>query len=119
MFQYFDLLGRSRWLHTVPYDDLYGSMALFAWLFGITYLVLEIFHRQRTVGAVVTMLLVGWVGRLERLLPSQAAAPASGARSAIRVARDTDHVGICGVCAVVRAEPGLSGAGSVAAFAGG
>src|SRR5271155_2897615 len=60
VFQYFDLLARSRWLHTVPYDDLYGSMALFAWLFGITYLVLELLHTQRSVGAVVTLLLVGW-----------------------------------------------------------
>jgi ABC-type transport system involved in cytochrome c biogenesis permease subunit len=86
-FQYFDLLGRSRWLHTVPYDDLYGSMALFAWLFGITYLVLEIFHRQRSVGAVVTLLLVGWVGGLGAFLPSQAAAPppARGALFALHV----------------------------------
>ena len=45
-------------MHTVPYDDLYGSMSLFAWLLGVTYLGLEIFHRQRTVGAFVTLLLV-------------------------------------------------------------
>ena len=69
--QYYDLLERSRLMHTVPYDDLYGSMSLFAWLFGITYLVLEIFHRQRTVGALVTLLMFAWVGLLGAFAPTQ------------------------------------------------
>ena len=30
--QYFALLERSHWIHSIPYDDLYGSMSLFAWL---------------------------------------------------------------------------------------
>jgi hypothetical protein len=34
--QYLSLYQRSLALHTVPYDDLYGSMSLFAWLLGIT-----------------------------------------------------------------------------------
>ena len=38
---YFALLDRSHGTHAVPYDDLYGSMSLFAWLLGITYLGLE------------------------------------------------------------------------------
>jgi ABC-type uncharacterized transport system permease subunit len=50
---YFALLERSRGLHTVPYHDLYGSMSLFGWLLGLTYLGLEIYHRQRSVGAYV------------------------------------------------------------------
>jgi ABC-type uncharacterized transport system permease subunit len=50
---YFALLERSRGLHTVPYHDLYGSMSLFGWLLGVTYLGLEIYHRQRVVGAFV------------------------------------------------------------------
>jgi ABC-type transport system involved in cytochrome c biogenesis permease subunit len=58
--QYFALLERSHWIHSVPYDDLYGSMSLFAWLLGITYLGLEIFHGQRSVGAFVTLLLTVW-----------------------------------------------------------
>jgi ABC-type transport system involved in cytochrome c biogenesis permease subunit len=61
---YFALLERSRWTHTVPYDDLYGSMSLFAWLLGLTYLGLEMLHRQRSVGAFVTLLLIGWLGCL-------------------------------------------------------
>lgn len=50
---YFALLERSRGLHTVPYHDLYGSMSLFGWLLALTYLALEFFHRQRSVGAFV------------------------------------------------------------------
>lgn len=59
---YFALLERSRGLHTVPYHDLYGSMSLFGWLLGLTYLGLEIYHRQRSVGAfVLPFLLVFFV----------------------------------------------------------
>ncbi len=50
---YFALLERSRGLHTVPYHDLYGSMSLFGWLLALTYLSLEFYHRQRSVGAFV------------------------------------------------------------------
>ncbi len=50
LLHYFALLARSRGAHAVPYQDLYGSMSLFAWLLGVTYLGLEIFHRQRSVG---------------------------------------------------------------------
>lgn len=47
------LLERSRVVHAVPYEDLYGSMSLFAWLLAVTYLGLEILHRQRSVGPFV------------------------------------------------------------------
>jgi ABC-type uncharacterized transport system permease subunit len=50
---YFALLERSRGLHTVPYHDLYGSMSLFGWLLALTYLGLELYHQQRSVGALV------------------------------------------------------------------
>jgi len=50
---YYALLERSRGLHTVPYHDLSGSMSLFGWLLALTYLSLELFHRQRSVGALV------------------------------------------------------------------
>jgi ABC-type uncharacterized transport system permease subunit len=50
---YFALLERSRGLHTVPYHDLYGAMSLFGWLLALTYLGLELYHRQRSVGALV------------------------------------------------------------------
>src|ERR1700720_3980208 len=48
---YFALLERSRGLHTVPYHNLYGSMSLFGWLLALTYLALEFYHQQRSVGA--------------------------------------------------------------------
>jgi ABC-type transport system involved in cytochrome c biogenesis permease subunit len=50
---YFALLERARGLHTVPYHDLAGSMSLFGWLLAVTYLSLELFHRQRSVGSFV------------------------------------------------------------------
>jgi ABC-type transport system involved in cytochrome c biogenesis permease subunit len=89
--QYFNLLERSRWIHTVPYNDLYGSMSLFAWLLGITYLGLEIFHRQRSVGAFVTLLLVIWIALLGLLAPAEAPAPppARGALFAFHVTLNT------------------------------
>jgi ABC-type transport system involved in cytochrome c biogenesis permease subunit len=50
---YLALLERSRWENNVPYNDLYGSLSLFAWLLAFTYLVLEVIHRDRSVGALV------------------------------------------------------------------
>src|SRR5215470_17919004 len=57
---YFALLERSRGLHTVPYHDLYGSMSLFGWLLALTYLGLEIYHRQRSVGAFVLPVILAF-----------------------------------------------------------
>ncbi|HTV57427.1 MAG TPA: cytochrome c biogenesis protein CcsA [Verrucomicrobiae bacterium] len=62
--QYFELLARTRGTQSIPYDDLYGSMSLFAWLLGVTYLGLEVFHRERSVGAFVTLALVIWMSVL-------------------------------------------------------
>lgn len=53
LLHYLALLERSRWVHSVPYQDLYGSMSLFAWLLAVTYLGLELLHRQRSVGPFV------------------------------------------------------------------
>ena len=50
---YFALLQRARAAHTVPYHDLYGAMSLFGWLLALTYLGLETYHRQRSVGALI------------------------------------------------------------------
>jgi len=57
---YFALLERSRGLHTVPYHDLYGSLSLFGWLLALTYLGLEVFHRQRSVGAFVVPVVIAF-----------------------------------------------------------
>ena len=50
---YLALLDRSRMIHAVPYDDLFGSLSLFAWLLAATYLGLEAIHRRRSVGPFV------------------------------------------------------------------
>ena len=50
---YLALLNRSRLIHAVPYDDLFGSLSLFAWLLAATYLCLEAIHRRRAVGPFV------------------------------------------------------------------
>ena len=51
---YYVLLERARGTHAVPYQDLFGSLSLFGWLLALTYLGLEFYHRQRSVGAFVT-----------------------------------------------------------------
>lgn len=68
VFHYLALMARSHAMHAVPYDDLYGSLSLFAWLIAATYLLLELFHRQRSVGAfilpvVLLVFLIAQVGR--------------------------------------------------------
>ena len=65
---YLALLERSHWLHSVPYDDLYGSLSLFGWLLAATYLGLDLYYRERSVGAfvlpcVVALFVIGtWTG---------------------------------------------------------
>jgi ABC-type transport system involved in cytochrome c biogenesis permease subunit len=55
---YLALLERSRAEHSVPYDNLYGTVSLFAWLVAVVYIGLEIFHGQRSVGALVLPLVL-------------------------------------------------------------
>src|SRR5712664_2144367 len=83
---YFALLERSRGLHTVPYHDLYGSMSLFGWLLALTYLGLELYHRQRSVGAfVLPFILVFFLAA--HLAPADrlASTPAHGTIFALHV----------------------------------
>jgi len=73
---YFALWERSRGSHTVPYHDLYGSMSLFGWLLALTYLGLELYHRQRSVGAfVLPFILVFFLAA--HLAPADRLAPPS------------------------------------------
>jgi ABC-type transport system involved in cytochrome c biogenesis permease subunit len=78
---YFALMERSKGLHTVPYHDLYGSMSLFGWLLALTYLVLEFYHRQRSVGAFVLPFILAFFlaanfAPADRLSPPPAHGPA-------------------------------------------
>ena len=77
---YFALLERSRGLNTVPYHDLYGSMSLFGWLLALTYLGLEFYHRQRSVGAfvlpfIIVFFLAAHLAPVDRLAPTPARGP--------------------------------------------
>jgi len=75
IFHYASLMERSRWIHAVPYDDLYGSMSLFAWLLAVTYLVLEVFHRQRSVGFFVLPILIIWTAFVVLMAPHEPVPP--------------------------------------------
>src|SRR2546428_327450 len=52
--QYFALLERSRWLQSVPYEDLYGSMSLFGQLPA-----LEVLERMSRSSVIVGMVSLG------------------------------------------------------------
>jgi HemX protein len=58
---YLSLLMRAKGTHSVPYHDLQGSMSLFGWLLAVTYLCLEIYHRQRTVGPFVLPIILAFL----------------------------------------------------------
>lgn len=80
------LLERARALDAVPYQDLVGSMSLFAWLLAVTYLGVETYHRQRSAGpfilaCVILLMVVAALITPETPPP----APARGALFALHV----------------------------------
>ena len=104
---YFALLERSKGLHTVPYHDLYGSMSLFGWLLALTYLVLEFYHRQRSVGAfVLPFILAFFLAAQFRAWGSPLSA--AGTRPGVRLPRDAQHPRLRWLRAILCAEPDLS-----------
>ena len=83
---YFALMERAHLVHAVPYEDLYGSMSLFGWFLGITYLGLELYHRQQSVAPFVLPLVVVLSGLATVLAPATAhPAPARGTIFALHV----------------------------------
>ncbi len=84
---YLSLLKRAQALHSVPYQDLYGSMSLFAWLLAATYLGIERFHRQRAVAPFVLPFVLILVVVATILAPKTHVAhpPARGALFALHV----------------------------------
>lgn len=84
---YYALLERSRVIHAIPYDDLYGSMSLFAWLLAVTYLGLEMLHRQRAVGSLVVPFVIIWLAVAVAVAPARVPQdpPANGALFALHI----------------------------------
>lgn len=74
---YATLVERSRLLGAVPYQDLYGSMSLFGWLLAVTYLGLEFFHKQRSVGPFVLPLVLVLILAAIIFEPTRVERPAS------------------------------------------
>jgi ABC-type uncharacterized transport system permease subunit len=73
---YLSLLMKAKGTHTVPYHDLQGSMSLFGWLLAVTYLCLEIYHRQRTVGPFVLPIILAFFASAY-LLPEHGTTPST------------------------------------------
>ena len=48
--QFLDLELSARAMHSVPYKTIGGSMSLFGWMLGLSYLALIFRHRERAVG---------------------------------------------------------------------
>jgi ABC-type transport system involved in cytochrome c biogenesis permease subunit len=85
-FHYLAMLERSRWEHTVPYNDLYGSLSLFAWLLAATYLFLQLLHRDRSVGALVMPVVLAVFALSEAFNPATPVqVPAKGPLLALHI----------------------------------
>jgi ABC-type uncharacterized transport system permease subunit len=83
---YLALLDRSRLIHAVPYDDLFGSLSLFGWLLAATYLGLEAIHRRRSVGPfVLPIVLILFLLAHASAAPPVKALPARGALIAFHI----------------------------------
>jgi ABC-type transport system involved in cytochrome c biogenesis permease subunit len=83
---YLALLERSGWGNNVPYHDLYGSLSLFAWLLAATYLGLELFHRDRSVGALVMPVVLVVFALSQVYVPTEpVSVPAEGPLLALHI----------------------------------
>jgi ABC-type uncharacterized transport system permease subunit len=87
---YFALLERAFSIHSVPYQDIYGSMSLLAWFLALTYLGLELLHRERAMGAFVLPLVLLLLGLELVVVPS--AAPRAPARGSIFALHVTSNI---------------------------
>ncbi|MEO8431624.1 MAG: cytochrome c biogenesis protein CcsA [Acidobacteriota bacterium] len=76
-FAYLEISARA--LHSVPYRTLGGSMSLFGWMLGISYVALLYRHRERAIGPFLIpfVLLFSAAGLL---LPAGGAPPAAETR---------------------------------------
>jgi ABC-type uncharacterized transport system permease subunit len=72
--QFADLENRARAMHSVPYKTIGGSMSLFGWMLGLSYLALLFRHRERAVGPFLIPFVIAF-SALGLLQAETAAAP--------------------------------------------
>lgn len=87
---YLALLERAFSIHSVPYQDLYGSTSLLAWFLVLTYLALELIHGERAMGAFVLPLVLLLL--MLDLAATPRAAPAAPARGSIFALHVTSNI---------------------------
>ena len=80
--QFLDLEIRARTLHSVPYRTIGGSLSLFGWMLGLSYLALLFRHRERAVGPFLLPFVIVF-SALGLLLPQPAAVARSDTRGAV------------------------------------
>lgn len=77
-----DLEITARTLHSVPYRTFGGSLSLFGWMLGVSYLALLFRHRERAIGPFLIPFVILF-SAASLLLPMRAAAPDSEMRGSL------------------------------------
>ncbi|MCA1609844.1 MAG: inner membrane protein YpjD [Thermoanaerobaculia bacterium] len=77
-----DLEITARMLHSVPYQTFGGSLSLFGWMLGVSYLALLFRHRERAIGPFLIPFVILF-SAAGLLLPMRAAAPDSEMRGSL------------------------------------
>ncbi|MDQ2871245.1 MAG: cytochrome c biogenesis protein [Acidobacteriota bacterium] len=77
-----DLEITARMLHSVPYRTFGGSLSLFGWMLGVSYLALLFRHRERAIGPFLIPFVILF-SAAGLLLPMRAAAPDSEMRGSL------------------------------------
>ncbi len=77
-----DLEITARALHSVPYRSFGGSLSLFGWMLGVSYLALLFRHRERAIGPFLIP-FVTLFSAAGLLLPAHAAAPDAEMRGSL------------------------------------
>ena len=77
-----DLEVTARMLHSVPYRSFGGSLSLFGWMLGVSYLALLFRHRERAIGPFLIPFVILF-SAAGLLLPMHAAAPDNEMRGSL------------------------------------
>ncbi|MEO8189110.1 MAG: cytochrome c biogenesis protein CcsA [Acidobacteriota bacterium] len=77
-----DLEITARALHSVPYRSFGGSLSLFGWMLGVSYLALLFRHRERSIGPFLIPFVILF-SAAGLLLPAHAAAPDAEMRGSL------------------------------------